>query len=1334
MNEKESLPRLTEKTNFSNWKFRIGLLMEEKGVSYTLKEDSTDTKDDTKFTKDDAKARSIIVQCLSDKHLEIVKQCKNAKGMLDQLRDTFERKSIFNKLHLKKKLITIKCGDSERLQDFYYRFDAAVSDVKATGCEVSEEDQVCQLISAMPPAYEGVITSIETLSTEKTLTLEFTKARLLDAEIKVNQTKSETVGESSSFLCYSCNKPGHIAADCQKQQYHWNQNYGRGQHTYGQNQQFQRYGQQLHARGGQPHFGRGQPHNGRGRSFRGRGRTNYQGRNYGHSALQDNGMSFTACSAYSLTSDINKCDIRFVIDSGATEHLLRGEHLGDATDVMDLDNEIKIYVANGQYLTSKKRGNLKVKFNDICITICCLIVENLSHNLLSVQKLIEKNLNVNFSNNSVSIYDEYHELCGQMLGKLYIIDFKLNLQQCMSSSTHDDLWHQRLGHANRKHLAILKLPYSNTPCGPCMEGKATRLPFQPIKKPMSRYTGEFLHTDLSGPVPTPTNEGEVYFHSIIDDYSHFCVVFLLKKKSEATEKLTEYINFLETQTGNKIKKIRCDNGGEFKNYMLQNYCNKKGIQLQFTIAYSPQSNGIAERMNRTIYNKARTLMIETGLPKHLWGEAVRCAVHQINRCPSSAINYEIPAEIRFGESNLTKLKVFGSKAWVVQVPKQGKFEKRAKEMRFVGYTINGYRLWDPKEDQIVISRDVRFDETQIQFKGEEKHNIYMQKDDEEYLEDDEYEKEDDIMKKNDQTRKKAAEEKENYQQKENYETTMPKDTEIYNEDSDSSNEKEIKLQETGNPPETRTRSGRLVKKPGYLLETEKENKPLNDKQIEHELNVAYCLLTGEPQNYEEAIKDEEWKEAINKELNAHSKLETWKEAILPKGEKAIDTKWIFRLKQDGTKKARIVAKGFQQNGLGQTYYSPVARVSTIRTILSHAVQENLKIKQLDVPTAFLNGKLEDDVYIKYPKGLESNKGNVLKLNKALYGLKEAPKCWNKRFHDFMIKNGFEQSKYDFCLYKTKNTWLLIFVDDILILGEEEPILMKLRREFKVKDLGEVQDYLGLEISRKNNIMEIKQKKMIERTLEKFNMQQCKGVATPMESHFTPEKDEKIIDVPFKELIGCLLFISTNSRPDISYAVSYLSRYLDKPTESLWKAGKRILRYLKATANKGLVYYVQSNQSEQLIAYSDADWAGDKTDRKSTSGCVIFYCGNPIHWYSKKQTSVALSTAEAEYVAGSIAVSELIYLKGIVTDLTLSQDTIKTNLLIDNQSAIRMIESFENSKRSKHIDIRAHFIKDIISKKIISVYYIQTDENVSDIFTKALPTSKHAYFLEKLKLK
>uniref|UniRef100_A0A0K8T576 Reverse transcriptase Ty1/copia-type domain-containing protein n=1 Tax=Lygus hesperus TaxID=30085 RepID=A0A0K8T576_LYGHE len=329
-----------------------------------------------------------------------------------------------------------------------------------------------------------------------------------------------------------------------------------------------------------------------------------------------------------------------------------------------------------------------------------------------------------------------------------------------------------------------------------------------------------------------------------------------------------------------------------------------------------------------------------------------------------------------------------------------------------------------------------------------------------------------------------------------------------------------------------------------------------------------------------------------------------------------------------------------------------------------------------------------------------------------------------RIHD---NQGFERSQTDFCLYFKEDVWLILWVDDSLIVGKEaSTIIQALELEFNAKNLGEPRTLLGLELNRRSHRLFISQEKIVDGLLKKFRMEQCKGARSPMEERFQPTYAEDTdLNLPFRELVGSLMYISICSRPDIAFATSFLSRHLHKPTQSLWKAGKRILQYLKTTAHYSLVY-TRSNSKQELEAYSDSDWAGDQQDRKSTSGTAIFIYGNLIAWSSRKQQTVALSTAEAEYLAAASTATDLVHFRQLACEVTRS-DKVYPVLKIDNQSAICLIKNYENSKRSKHIDIRAHFIKDQVEKQIISVEYVPTDHNVSDILTKALGTIKFCIF-------
>lgn len=245
------------------------------------------------------------------------------------------------------------------------------------------------------------------------------------------------------------------------------------------------------------------------------------------------------------------------------------------------------------------------------------------------------------------------------------------------------------------------------------------------------------------------------------------------------------------------------------------------------------------------------------------------------------------------------------------------------------------------------------------------------------------------------------------------------------------------------------------------------------------------------------------------------------------------------------------------------------------------------------------------------------------------------------------------------------------------------------------------------------------------------MDDCKIAATPMEANFNVDIAEPIIsNVPYRELIGCLTYLSVISRPDISFSTAYLGRYLDKPTQSTWQAAKRILKYLKGTAELSLTFTTPDNPC--LNAYADADWAADKNDRKSVSGMAVFFGGNLVSWGSKKQPTVALSTAEAEYYAASLAATELMYIESLATEFNGS--SCIASLFMDNKSALSMIENHENTKRCKHIDIKVHYIRDLIKKKLISPKYIATEDNVADILTKPLGKIKFKRFCDELNLK
>lgn len=404
-----------------------------------------------------------------------------------------------------------------------------------------------------------------------------------------------------------------------------------------------------------------------------------------------------------------------------------------------------------------------------------------------------------------------------------------------------------------------------------------------------------------------------------------------------------------------------------------------------------------------------------------------------------------------------------------------------------------------------------------------------------------------------------------------------------------------------------------------------------------------------------------WKEAIESELKSLAENNTWELVDLPDGRKPVDCKWVFKLKlnpDDSIQKykARLVAKGFTQRyGYDFTEtYAPVVRISTVRMMLAVANQENLLVHQMDVTTAFLNGKLDEQIYMRQPHGFEEG-NRVCKLNKSIYGLKQASKAWNDRFHEFVSRIGFKRCINDTCLYvkerEGEKVFLLLYVDDILVICRSLDVISVIKKllksEFKMQDMGEARTFLGLKIERDvlQGRMTLSQKQYAKQLLKRFGMEECKPVATPMEPNLQLKKNEKAttLQKPYREVIGCLTYLMVTSRPDLSASVSYFSQFQSSPSEEHWTHVKRILRYLQGTLDHGLVYQ-RKTAPKQIVGFADASWAADPNDRRSVSGIIVKIYGAVTSWSTKKQSTVSLSSTEAECSALADATCEVIWIQ------------------------------------------------------------------------------------------
>ncbi|GJR48601.1 putative ribonuclease H-like domain-containing protein [Tanacetum coccineum] len=516
----------------------------------------------------------------------------------------------------------------------------------------------------------------------------------------------------------------------------------------------------------------------------------------------------------------------------------------------------------------------------------------------------------------------------------------------------------------------------------------------------------------------------------------------------------------------------------------------------------------------------------------------------------------------------------------------------------------------------------------------------------------------------------------------------------------------------------------------------------NHKDFQHCLFSCF-LSQNEPKKISEALEDESWLDAMQEELLQFKIHKVWILVDLPYGKKAIRTKWVYRNKKDERgvvvrNKARLVAQGHrQEEGIDyDEVFAPVARIEAIRIFLAFASYMGFIVYQMDVKSAFLYGKIDEEVYVSQPPGFIDPKypKKVYKVVKALYGLHQAPRAWYATLSTFLLKNGYRRGTIDKTLFikKDKHDIILVqvYVDDIIFGSTKKSwcddfeALMKSR--FQMSSMGELTFFLGLQVKQKEDGIFISQDKYVAEILKKFDFVSVKTASTPIETQKPLVKDEEASDVDvhlYRSMIGSLMYL-TASRPDIMFAVCACSRFQVTPKTSHLSVVKRIFRYLKGKLKQGLWYPRVS--SFDLEAYSDSDYAGENLDRKSTTGGCQFLGRRLISWQCKKQTIVATSTTEAEYVAAANCCGQVLWIQNQMLDYGFN--FMNTKIYIDNESTICIVKNLIYHSKTKHIAIRHHFIRDAYEKKLIQVLKIHTDDNVADLLTKAFDVSRFQFLV------
>jgi len=525
------------------------------------------------------------------------------------------------------------------------------------------------------------------------------------------------------------------------------------------------------------------------------------------------------------------------------------------------------------------------------------------------------------------------------------------------------------------------------------------------------------------------------------------------------------------------------------------------------------------------------------------------------------------------------------------------------------------------------------------------------------------------------------------------------------------------------------------------------------------LEEEYTFRTNEedlPKNYEEAIEGDEggkWKAAMDEEIETLGKMGTWRLEDLLGDRKPVGCKWVYLRKRDEhsqiTKyKARLVAQGFCQKP-GTDYsndgtFAPVMRFETLHSLLVFSAVHNLKLRQFDVKGAYLHGQLNETIYMCQPPGYDDGSGQSCLLIQSLYGLKQAGNVWNQELNRVLAEIKFIQLKTNYCCYIRRKgddfTILLVWVDDFISISttDEQNDMTKrdLQRHFNVKSLGQPNLLLGMKISQSNHIITLSQTHYINALLKKFGLTNANPVSTFMDANVKldyvakgqedegqGEIDEKITH-GYATLIGLLMYLALGTRPDIAFAVNKLTQFTQSPKPTHWTAVKRVFHYLKYTHSNKLTYGGDNDVSNaDFNIFCDADWASDASDHKSISGYVITMAGGAVSWSSKKQTSVALSTAEAEYIAATHVAKQVLWQRSLFMELDFDIPTTST-IFTDNQVAISISHHPEFHSRMKHIDITDHFLCDLIAEGTLNTIYVNMCENLADLFTKGLPRELH----------
>jgi Reverse transcriptase (RNA-dependent DNA polymerase)/gag-polypeptide of LTR copia-type len=1292
-----------------------------------LSEEDTEKKKAREMNKN--AYASLILACTSPTTFSLVDKAKtkalpkgDAALAWKNLQNKYERKTRNTLVSLKAEFSTCKLQRDAAPDEWFDQLEYLRQRIETIGSTMSDEDMIAHILGNLTDDYStlkdmlGRAINKEDLSLSEIQEEIFQKYEELQDKKKSKRDKQE-IALYAKFKgnCHYCGKQGHRQFECNLKK---------------KNEGTEKANEKSNTGGRVPvkcyickkigHKAEDCWHNEKNKNKR-TGKATTEAATVTHAESEEVNFMTQVVETCIVIQDNNK-DFFWIADSGASSHMK--SNCDGLTNIREYKGNVKI--GDGSIVKSTLVGDYKCMAIDSDgkqteFTLRNVkVVPSLWCNLFSITKAMKQGATIKSNKMALAVqkgsvnltFQEHQTKEGAiMLGtNLIPVQGNHDIATSTKEGTKIDInkAHCMLGHAS---MAIVKsianargwhLTGQFQTCEACSIAKSKQ---KNVPKATNNENDDKFYFDLST-IKTESYGKRKYWLLIVHGETKMKWSFFLKAKDELSEVMMMWIDDIRSK-GQSVKTIRCDNAGENLAFKDESKKKQLGVIFEFTAPNTPQQNGVVERAFAFLQGRVRAVFedaaIHGELRGKLWAEAANTVTMLDNLVVSD--DNKTRYEKFFGKLPpfVNHLRTFGEIGIVAnRAAIQSKMNDRGQPMMFVGYSLGHagdvYRMLNLSTTKVIHSRDV----------------IFLNKSYGNYMKD----------------------------------KGMPiwegRSDGVIIEELDYNTDDSSKAKDSTSTPVNEKERFQMLPREVRNLQTFYNN-------VLDQIDVAMLTQDNNTTTIEEAkasSNHEKWNEAMMQEFNNFEQRSVWapvKRDSVPKSKKILKTKWVLKQKPDGTHRARLVAKGFTQvPGVDFTEsFSPVINDVTMRILIVFWIMNKYYAAQVDVETAFLCGELDEEIYIESPEGYNLPPDEVLLLKKAMYGLVQAARQFWKLFANIMKDMGFIQSMADPCLYfqqvDNSRVYVIQYVDDALIIGDEHMVkqtLTELKKHVIIKESTTVKEYVGCFIlhDKEKGRAILHQTRLIESLEKEYKHDKSKSYKTPAQpgSMLTKSSDPKVIEEDknkeYRSTVGKLLYLLKHSRPDLANAVRDLSKVLDDTEEIHYKAMKRCVQFVLATRGKGLKI-APDGSKEMLTCVCDASYAPERNVRKSITGWIIMLFGVLISWKSRMQKSVTLSSSEAEYVAVSEMCTEILFIKQVIETMGIKVFT-PISVYTDNLGAIYMIKNWTTDGKTKHVDTRYHFIRELQHEGVIEVKFVGTKDNDANMFTKNIGETEYNRFMEK----